>query len=82
MPPQNTTVIVGSNAVFSVTATGSPPLSYQWQQAGTNLANGGRISGATSNVLTIAATVTNDAGGYTVSISNPVERADQRGGDC
>ena len=72
VPPQSTAVIVGSNAVFSVTASGSTPLSYQWQWDGTNLANGGRINGATSNVLTIAATTTNDEAGYRVSISNLV----------
>jgi hypothetical protein len=72
VPPQNTAVIVGSNAVFSVTATGSEPLSYQWQMGGMNLVDGGRISGATSNVLTIAATTTNDAGDYTVCVTNPV----------
>ena len=72
VPPQNTSVIVGSNAVFSVTATGSTPLGYRWQKGGTSLSNGGRISGATSNVLTIAATTTSDAGSYSVSISNIV----------
>jgi len=72
VPPQSAAVILGSNAVFSVTATGTPPFSFQWQEGGTNLADGGRISGATSNVLTIAATLTNDAAGYTVSITNPV----------
>ncbi len=72
VPPQNTAVIVGSNAVLSVTATGSTPLGYQWQKDGAILSNGGRISGATSNVLTIAATITNDAGGYSVSLSNIV----------
>ena len=72
VPPQDTAVIVGSNAVFSVTASGSEPLSYQWQKGGMNLVDGGRISGATSNVLTIAATTTSDAGDYTVSVTNPV----------
>jgi hypothetical protein len=72
VPPQDTAVIVGSNAVFSVTASGSEPLSYQWQKGGMSLVDGGRISGATSNVLTIAATTTNDAGDYTVSVTNPV----------
>ena len=57
---------------FSVTATGSAPLGYRWQKDGANLSNGGRISGATSNVLTIAATTTNDAGGYSVVVSNTV----------
>ena len=72
VPPQNTAVILGSNATFRVTATGSVPIGYRWQKDGTNLTNGGRISGATSNVLTIAATVTNDEGGYSVSLSNIV----------
>ena len=72
VPPQNTAVLVGSNAVFSVTASGSEPLSYQWQKGGMNLVDGGRISGATSNVLTIAATTINDAGDYTVCVTNPV----------
>jgi hypothetical protein len=72
VPPQNIAVIVGSNAVFSVTASGSEPLSYQWRRGGANLVNGGRISGATSNVLTIAAVTTNDAGSYTVFFTNPV----------
>ena len=58
------------------------PLSYQWQRGGTNLVDGGRISGATSNVLTIAATTTNDAGDYTVSVINPASALDQRGGDA
>jgi hypothetical protein len=72
VPPQNTAVILGSNATFHVTATGSVPIGYRWQKNGTNLTNGGRISGATSNVLTIAATITNDEGGYSVSLSNIV----------
>ncbi len=70
VPPQNTTVIVTSNAVFSVTASGSEPLSYQWQRSGTNLSDGGRINGATNAVLTIAATRTSDASSYDVVISN------------
>lgn len=70
VPPQNTTVIVTSNAVLSVTASGSEPLSYRWQRSGTNLSDGGRISGATNALLTIAATRTSDASGYTVVISN------------
>jgi hypothetical protein len=70
--PGTNYVILGSNAVISVTTTGTPPLSFQWRQDGTNLVNGGRISGATSNALTIAATITNDASSYSVIITNPV----------
>src|ERR1035438_392892 len=71
MPPQNMTVVAGSNAVFSVLPSGSGPVSYQWQWDGTNLLDDGRIIGSTSHVLTLAATTTHDAGNYTVSVSNP-----------
>ncbi len=72
VPSQTNAVILGSNAVLTVALSGSEPLSYQWQQNGTNLSNGGRISGATGNPLRITAATTNDAGVYTVSITNPV----------
>ena len=75
VPPQDAAVIVGSNAVFSVTPSGSSPLSFLWQKDGAALSNGGRISGATSDRLTIAAITTNDAGGYSVFISNSVGTA-------
>jgi hypothetical protein len=70
--PHDTAVIVGSNATLSVTATGSAPLNYAWWKDGALLSNGGRISGATTNNLTIAATTTNDAGGYSVVLTNAV----------
>jgi sugar lactone lactonase YvrE len=34
------TVIVGSNAIFAVTATGTGPFSYQWRLNGSNLLSG------------------------------------------
>src|SRR5262249_53647672 len=40
--PSNQTVTAGQTATFSVTATGTAPLSYQWQK------NAADISGATS----------------------------------
>ena len=30
VPPENEIATAGSNATFSVTATGDPPLCYQW----------------------------------------------------
>ncbi len=70
--PSNTTSIAGSNTQFSVIVTGTDPLSYQWQHAGTNLPNTGRFSGAKSSLLTITATTIGDAGNYLVTITNPV----------
>ena len=37
--PQSATAVAGSAAIFSVTATGTPPPSYQWQLNGVNLTN-------------------------------------------
>jgi hypothetical protein len=70
--PQDTAVIVGSNAVLNVTATGTAPLSYTWRKGAVPLSNGGRISGANTNQLTISATITNDSGAYSVVITNSV----------
>lgn len=53
MQPVAQTVCGGDAAVFSVTATGTSPLTYQWRRGATNLVNGPRISGATTPMLTI-----------------------------
>lgn len=50
--PAPQSVCSGTGAVFSVTATGAG-LTYQWYKGATLLSNGGNISGATSNTLTI-----------------------------
>ena len=68
--PTNQVVTIGSNATFFANALGTPPLNYQWLKNGTNLVTGGRIIGATSNALTLASAVVDDAGQYRVSVSN------------
>jgi hypothetical protein len=68
--PQSQTNYAGKNVNLSVTASGTAPFAYQWQDGGISLANGGTISGANSNVLTIApATITN-SGSYQVIVTN------------
>ncbi|MFN0158701.1 MAG: immunoglobulin domain-containing protein [Bacteroidota bacterium] len=54
--PQNQTVPIGQTASFTVTASGTPPLSYQWQK------NGANISGATNSGYTTPATILADSG--------------------
>jgi hypothetical protein len=49
-------------------ATGSLPLAYRWQKNGTNLSDGGNISGT----LTISNVALNDAGAYTLKVTNSV----------
>ncbi len=72
--PQNLQLLVGSNATFSGSFSGSA-LTFQWRKGGTNLANGGRISGATTTALTINNATTGDTGNYSVVLSNFVGTA-------
>ena len=65
--PANQTVTVGQTATFSVAATGTAPLGYQWQK------NGANISGATSFSYTTPATTSSDnASTFQVVVSNSV----------
>ena len=70
--PTNRVAKTGTNATFSVAATGSAPLSYLWYKNGAPLTNGGNISGATTNVLKISSLTAADAGNYTVTVGNAV----------
>ena len=54
--PQNQTVAVGQSATFGVSATGTTPLSYQWQR------NGAAIAGATSSSYTLSNAQLSDNG--------------------
>lgn len=62
--PKNITACGGSPVSFSVSATGTVPLSYQWQK------NGGDIAGATKSNLEINPVAVIDEGDYTVNVSN------------
>jgi hypothetical protein len=45
-------------------------LIYQWQKNGTNLSNGGNLSGVTTSTLTIKGISVCDAGSYSAIVSN------------
>ncbi len=63
--PANQSVTAGQTASFTVVASGSAPLSYQWKR------NGSAISGATAATYTTGATTTADNGAsFTVTVSN------------
>ncbi len=62
--PQSKSVSAGNNATFSVTATGTAPLAYQWKF------NGDDIPGATNSIYTFLATSTSQSGAYSVTVSN------------
>lgn len=62
--PQSLTVIQGNSASFSIMASGTAPLSYQWSLNGTDL------SGATSSTLTLNTVQPTDAGSYAAVVTN------------
>ena len=68
--PQNQSVRVGSNAVFTVVASGEAPLVYRWSFNGTNLTNSAHAGGATSARLTVTNVIAGDAGNYRVVVNN------------
>jgi uncharacterized repeat protein (TIGR03803 family) len=70
--PASRTCLAGTTTTFTVEAFGNQPLSYQWQENGTNLADGGAISGSTTSSLTIANLTLASAGSYSVILSNAV----------
>jgi hypothetical protein len=68
--PQPETIALGGTATFSVAASGTTPLSYQWRKDGVNLANGSGVSGANSATLTLNGVTFLSAGAYSVVVSN------------
>jgi hypothetical protein len=65
--PANQTVTAGQTAAFSVSATGTGTLSYQWKK------NGAPIGGATSSSYTTPATAAGDNGAqFSVTVTDSV----------
>jgi hypothetical protein len=62
--PASQSVVQTSNATFSVTAAGIPPLAYQWYF------NSSPVASATNATLTINNVQTNNAGTYYVVVTN------------
>jgi uncharacterized delta-60 repeat protein len=62
--PVSQTNFVGSTATFSVAATGTPPLSYQWSL------NAGPLAGATNATLVLTNVQLSHLGRYRVMVSN------------
>ena len=62
--PLSQTVREGQDVLFSVLATNSLPLSFQWQFEGTN------VLGATNDTLGLSAVRLDEAGTYTVAVSD------------
>jgi hypothetical protein len=70
LSPQSQTNYAGSAATFTATAFSPESLNYQWQKDGTNLVEGGRLSGTTNSTLTIASVSDADAANYSAVVSD------------
>ena len=64
VPPSNQVVVAGSNASFTVTATGTPAPAYQWLRNGTNPV------GTDTNVLALTNVQPSQSGNYMVTVTN------------
>ena len=62
--PVSQSTVAGGGVTFSVTASGTEPLSYQWRKDGSS------ISGATSSSLTLTNVQTEQLGAYSVVVTN------------
>jgi len=62
--PQNRTVVEGANHTFTVNVTGTAPLTFQW------IKDGSPLTGAVGSTLGLSSIQTNQAGSYTVFVSN------------
>jgi hypothetical protein len=62
--PASVSTRTGAAATFSVVATGTPPLSYQWKK------NGVAIQGATRASYTVPSANASEVGGYEVFVYN------------
>jgi hypothetical protein len=68
--PSSLTNVAGTTAIFTVTASGTLPLSYQWRKNGSAMTDGGNVSGSSTNLLTLINVQDTDAASYTVVVTN------------
>jgi alpha-tubulin suppressor-like RCC1 family protein len=68
--PAGQTALAGSVVLFTAGVVGATPLSNQWRRFGTNLVDGGKISGSATATLVISNVQSGDMGGYAMVASN------------
>ncbi|MBM3848417.1 MAG: immunoglobulin domain-containing protein, partial [Verrucomicrobia bacterium] len=74
-PPSSITTVIGSNVLFTVSATGTLPLTYQWSFGGAPLLEGQGVQGVQSPNLVLSDIDELDRGLYQVEVSNSLGRA-------
>ncbi|HUN81992.1 MAG TPA: immunoglobulin domain-containing protein, partial [Phycisphaerae bacterium] len=68
--PVTNVVCSGTTAQLSVSASSHSSPTYQWRRNGVNLSDGGRLSGAATDTLTISPTQVGDTGNYDVVVED------------
>ena len=68
--PASTAVAPGGTAVLAVAGAGSTPRTFRWYRDGVQVVNGGRVSGALTDTLTVTGVTAADAGIYTCLSAN------------
>lgn len=69
--PLSQTVPIGEGATFAVTATGTPPLSYQWNENGVEIA-GATGASYTTPAVSLGAGGSTSIGSFAVTVNNAV----------
>lgn len=69
-PQPTQTAVAGQTTTLRVSAAGLGTFSYQWRKNGAALANGPRISGVTTSMLTIADVAPTDEGVYSCVVTS------------
>jgi hypothetical protein len=70
LDPVSQSVDSGATAIFTVSASGTTPLYYQWQKDQTDLSDGENISGANTHTLQVSSAEPSDAGDYRCIVTN------------
>jgi hypothetical protein len=63
-------IYIGDNLVLPAQVSSTRPFTFQWKKNGTNLVNGGNVSGAQTNVLSITSVDATSAGSYQLFVTN------------
>ncbi len=78
--PQPQVIRVGADATFTVTAAGTEPLTYRWKFNSADVTDSAEIQGSQTATLTLRNVQANQAGNYTVAITNPFGNATSAAG--
>jgi len=68
--PVSKSVLTGQNATFSVSASGTAPLTFQWNKNNSPLSDVGVFTGTGTSTLSLTSLTANEAGSYSVTVGN------------